>query len=158
MSNGENKQPLLLDLTTSDGVNEDGVNEDGVGLKSNVEIVTTNGSDENLLNDDATMLDTLLHVRNCLYRALEGISLDNISQIYAVVNNPAVNNLISLDQSSQSCLRDELIAILHQQASWYHCSGQDGEMLLLQDLLQKLDQIPAKKFSDSFTVNVLLCC
>ena len=114
-------------------------------MKSNVENGIVDNNDDNFVNDDVTILDMLLHVRSSLSQALKGLSLDNISQIYAVVNNPAVGNLISLEHSSQSCLRDELVAILHQQISWYHCSGQDGQMLLLQDLLQKLEHIPTKK-------------
>lgn len=103
------------------------------------------------------MSDMLSHVCHSLSRALEGIPLDNMSQVFAVVNHPVVNNLVSMEQSSKSCLRDELIAILHQQVSWYQCSGQDGEMLLLQDLLQKLDQIPAEKFSHYFIVCICYC-
>ena len=139
----KNEHPLLLDLTAN-SVDEN----KGVGLKSDVEVAATN----NIHNDDdETMSSTFSHIQNCLCRALEGVSLDNMSQVFAVVNNPTVDNLISLEQSNKSCLRDELVAILHQQVNWYRCSGQDGEMLLLQDLLQKLDQIPTKKFSDQFT-------
>ena len=136
----KNGHPLLLDFTANSVVYEN----KGVGLKSDVEIAATNNAHNELSIDD----DTLSHVRNCLSRALEGVSLDNMSQVFAVVNNPAVDHLISLEQANKSCLRDELVAILHQQVNWYHCSGQDGEMLLLQDLLQKLDQIPTKKLSD----------
>lgn len=114
-------------------------------MKSNVE----NGIVD---NHDDTILDVLLHVQSTLSQALKGLSLDNISQIYAVVNNPAVGNLISLEHSGQSCLKDELVAILHQQSSWYHCSGQNGKMLLLQDLLEKLDQIPMKRLSSCLCV------
>ena len=136
----KNDHPLLLDFTAN-------YDDKGVGLKSVVEDAATNNTHNDLSVEDA-IPNTFSHVQNCLSRALEGISLDNMSQVFAVVNNPAVDNLISLEQSNKSCLRDELVAILHQQVSWYRCSGQDGEMLLLQDLLQKLDQIPTNKFSD----------
>ena len=132
----------MLDFTAN-SINEN----KGVGLKSDVEVATTN----NAVSVDDAMPDTFSHIQNCLSRALKGISLDNMSQVFAVVSNPGVDNLISLEQSNQSCLRDELVAILHQQVSWYRCSGQDGDMLLLQDLLQKFDQIPTKKFSGQYT-------
>lgn len=139
------EQSLLLDFTTN-SIDEN----KGVGLKSDVEVAATSNGHNDLSTDD-TVSSTLSHVQNCLSRALEGISLDNMSQVFAVVNNPAVDNLISLEQSNKSCLRDQLVAILHQQVNWYRCSGQDGEMLLLQDLLQKLDHIPTIKFSGQLT-------
>jgi len=132
----KNEKPLL-DLST-DHVNE-------VNSRSDSQVVIT-GNDNSLSTDDVAS-ETFLHVRYCLSRALEGISLDNMSQVFAVVSDPT-DRLISLDQSNKSSLRDELIAILHHQVSWYHCSGRTGEMLLLQNLLQKLDQIPLNKFSN----------
>ena len=127
-------------------------------MRSNVENGIVDNDEDSLVNDDVTIQDMLLHVRSSLSQALKGLSLDNISQIYAVVNNPAVGNLISLEHSSRSCLRDELVAILHQQISWYHCSGQDGQMLLLQDLLQKLEHIPTKKLIQLICVCFVTCC
>ena len=130
-----NEHSLLLDFT---GNSPD--KNKGTGVQSDT--TASNGHVDDTLAD--IMPDTFSHVQDCLCRALAGVSLDNMSQVFAVVNDSSVGNLISLEQSSKSTLKDELVAILHQQASWYHCSGQDGDMLLLQNLLQKLDQIPAK--------------
>lgn len=139
-NNKKTDQPLLLDFSADDANRNNGVE----AKSSVVDDVTVNHSDGDVPTNDVTKSDLFLHVQYCLSRALEGVSLDNMSQVFAVVNNPT-DHLISLDQSNKSCLRDELIAILHQQVSWYHCSGQDREMLLLQNLLQQLDLVPANK-------------
>lgn len=137
----KSQQPLL-DLSI-DCVRE------RVGLQQNVVI----NADDNSTTDNEAMSETFSHVQRCLCRALEGISLDKMTQIFAVVNNNdnSVDQLISLGQSNQSFLKDELSAILHQQVSWYHCSGEEGDMLLLQDLLQNLDYIPVARLSNLFT-------
>ena len=144
-----NEHSLLLDFT---GNSSDETK--GMGLKSDT--AANNGHVNDTLAD--VMPDTFSHIQGCLSRALAGVSLDNMSQVFAVVNDSSVGSLISLEQSKKSNLKDELVAILHQQASWYHCSGRDGEMLLLQDLLQKLDQIPAKMLDNYDLIIVSLFC
>ena len=97
--------------------------------------------------NDTSSKDLLSHTQFCLLQALQGISLDNMSQVFGVLNHEAMDSdtLISLDQANKSSLRDELIAILHHQLHWYQCAGMVGDTLLFQDLLQNLDKIPAEK-------------